>query len=454
MIPLSKRFDMEQEDIRYSDPEDDVKSDREILAGALMSVAQNEIERNALKVYQGYAKKLDDMNKRLREVNAEIRTMMFQRGARDEAYTKKLEDLKAEKDKLEKSIAKWDSKLFSLEITKSLQDLLDREKQRTAKLWIDAGRKAMNNYREKQLCRVYTQKIEEKAKNLRKMLLENSEKYHIPDAFKKPVAAFLSLLDFSSERALQGGELTKKDMELQAAFAEVETLLQALTDENSSEYLTGLDLPPDAVEEFVALSKEVAQMAIDGREGDTMVLRRMSSEQLKTLNTTLYAMTRAVRQANDLFANERFRHVSEIALDFIGNSEQYAAREKRSKISDFLSWENMVPYYAFKRLGAAGEALFKGFMQGQDTFAFLVKEIIDFTDKLYTEEEVKAWSKEVHTFDGTNGVYHHGADHVALRAVEGQGCPPAHSRRRWTHPGYFLWCQEQIHQRSQRHHPW
>ncbi len=45
--------------IFYSDPEDDVKSDREILAGALMSVAQNEIERNALKVYQGYVKQLD-----------------------------------------------------------------------------------------------------------------------------------------------------------------------------------------------------------------------------------------------------------------------------------------------------------------------------------------------------------------------------------------------------------
>lgn|GEM_PF-2065280 len=387
----------------HSDPEDDVKSDREILAGALMSVAQNEIERNALKVYQGYVKQLDDRTARLREVNAEIRSMMFQKGARDEAYTKKLEGLKAEKATLERAIDRWDRKLFALEVTKSLQDLLDREKQRTAKLWIDAGRKAMNNYREKQLCRVYTQKIEDKAKNLRKMLLENSEKYHIPDAFKKPVAAFLSLLDFSSERALQGGELTKKDMELQAAFAEVVTLLESLTDENSSEYVNGLDLPPDAVEEFVSLSKEVAQMAIDGREGDTMVLRRMSSEQLKTLNTTLYAMTRAVRQANDLFANERFRHVSEIALDFIGNSEQYAAREQRSKISDFLSWENMVPYYAFRRLGAAGEALFKGFMQGQDTFAFLVKEIIDFTDKLYTEEEVKEWSRQVHTFDGTNG---------------------------------------------------
>ena len=88
-----------------SDPEDDVKSDREILAGALMSVAQNEIERNALKVYQGYAKKLDEMNARLREVNAEIRTMMFQRGARNEAYTKKLEGLKAEKAKAHRALA-------------------------------------------------------------------------------------------------------------------------------------------------------------------------------------------------------------------------------------------------------------------------------------------------------------------------------------------------------------
>ena len=105
-----------------------MKSDREILAGALMGVAQNEIERNALKVYQGYAKKLDAMNKRLGEVNAEIRTMMFQKGTRDEAYTKKLGALKAEKDKLEKGIAKWDSKLFSLEATKSLQDKITRSK--------------------------------------------------------------------------------------------------------------------------------------------------------------------------------------------------------------------------------------------------------------------------------------------------------------------------------------
>ena len=112
----------------HSDPEDDVKSDREILAGALMGVAQNEIERNALKVYQGYAKKLDEMNARLREVNAEIRSMMFQKGARDEAYTKRLDELKVEKEKLEKGIARWDSKLFSLEVAKSLQDKITRSK--------------------------------------------------------------------------------------------------------------------------------------------------------------------------------------------------------------------------------------------------------------------------------------------------------------------------------------
>ena len=386
-----------------SDPEDDVKSDREILASLLMEAAKNPVERDALAEYQKRARRLDKLNARLHEVEGDIKAMMFARGKRDDAYRERLDALQREKERISRDIDRWDRKLLTLELTTSLQELLDREKKRTAKLWIEAGRNAIGNYREKQLCRIYSEKIEEKAKNLGKMLLENSEKYHIPDAFKKPVAAFLSLLDFSSQRALQGGELTRKDMELQAAFAEVEALLQSLTDENSDEYLAGLDLPPNAVDEFVALSKEVTQMAIESSENGTMVLRRMSSEQLKALNTTLYAMTRAVGQANKLFVNERFQHVSELALDFIDSSEQYAARAQRSKLSDFLSFENMVPYYAFKRFGAAGEALFKGFMQGQDKFAFLVKEIIDFTDKLYTEDEVKEWSRQVHTFEGTNG---------------------------------------------------
>ena len=182
--------------IFYSDPSDDVKSDREILAGALMDVAQNEIERNALKVYQGYAKKLDGMNARLREVNAEIRTMMFQKGARDEAYTKQLDDLKAEKDRLEKGIARWDSKLFSLEVTRSLQELLDREKQRTAKLWIDAGRKTMNNYREKQLCRVYTQKIEEKAKTCARCFWRTARSITCPMPSKSPWRLSFRFLTF------------------------------------------------------------------------------------------------------------------------------------------------------------------------------------------------------------------------------------------------------------------
>ncbi|MBE6605095.1 MAG: hypothetical protein E7639_05270, partial [Ruminococcaceae bacterium] len=386
-----------------SDPEDDVKSDREILASLLMEAAKNPVERDALAEYQKRARRLDKLNARLHEVESDIKAMMFARGKRDDAYRERLDALQREKERISRDIDRWDRKLLTLELTTSLQELLDREKKRTAKLWIEAGRNAIGNYCEKQLCRIYSEKIEEKAKNLGKMLLENSEKYHVPDAFKKPVAAFLSLLDFSSERALRGGDPTQKDALLQASFAEVVTLLQSLTDENSDEYLSGLDLPPDAVDEFVALSKEVAQMAIDGREGDTMVLRRMSSEQLKTLNSTLYAMTRAVRQANELFATERFRHVSELAEGFIAESEQYAARAQRSKLSDLLSWENMVPYYAFKRFGAAGEALFKSFMQGQDKFAFLVKEIIDFTDKLYTEDEVKEWSRQVHTFEGTNG---------------------------------------------------
>lgn len=399
-------FDGSNPDTLYSDPADDEKSDRQILAAALMSTAQNEVERNALTVYQRRVKKLDAMSQRLAEVNEEIRSMMFQRGARDEAYKQRLDALKTEKDKLERSISQGDSKLLTLEATRSLQGLLERERQRTAKLWIDAGRKQMNNYRERNLVRMYADKIEDKAKNLRKMLLENSDKYHIPDAFKTPVASFLSLLDFSSERVLAGGDPTKHDQELQQKFEEVRELLESIANENSDEFLQGLDLPPDAVDAFVELAKEVAQMAIEGQKGGAMVLRRMSSEQLKTLNTTLYAMTRAVRQANELFATERFRHVSELSLDAIGAWEEYASKGKRSKVSDFLTWENLTPYYAFRRLGKAGEALFNGFRKGQSDFAFLAREVMDFTEKLYTKDEVRAWSRQVHTFKSEQGEFY------------------------------------------------
>lgn len=394
-------YDGGNDNMLHSDPEDDVKSDREILVGLVLEDVQNTQEYAALKKYQAKIKSLDAKSKEVVRLNREIDELRYRKGKRGPEYYKQMDALVKERNKLDNEIRRADRLI--LELSKPLQDLVVREKKRTKELWKAKGEKAMSEYREKNLQRVYIERIEKRAKSLRKLLVENSEKYHIPDAFKKPVAAFLSLLDFSSERSLKGGEATLKDKEIQSAFAEVVTLLESLTDENDSEYLAGLDLPPDVVEEFVSLSKEVAQMAIDGREGDTMVLRRMSSEQLKALNSTLYEMGRAVRQANELFTKERFRHVSEMALDFIGNSEQYVTREKRSKISDFLSWENMVPYYAFRRLGAAGEALFKGFMQGQDTFAFLVKEIIDFTDKLYTEDEVKKWTREVHTFDGTNG---------------------------------------------------
>ena len=390
----------------FSDPADDEKSAREVLSAALMGAAQNEVERNALKVYQQRIKKLDGMTRRLAEVKAEIQSMMFQRGTRDDTYTQRLEALKQEKEKLERGVSQGDSKLLKLEATRSLQALLERERQKTAKLWIDAGRKKMNNYRERNLVQMYSGKIEEKAKALRRMLLENSEKYHIPDAFKIPVASFLALLDFSSDRLLAGGDPTRHDQEIQKRFEEVRVLLESIANENSDEFLRGLDLPPDAVDEFTALAKEVSQMAIEGEKNGAMVLHRMSSEQLNTLNSTLYAMTRAVRQANELFATERFRHVSELSLDAIGTWEQYAAKSKRSKVSDFLTWENLTPYYAFRRLGKAGEALFDGFRRGQSQFAFLSKEIMNFTGHLYNKDEVRAWERRVHTFKSEQGEFY------------------------------------------------
>lgn len=385
----------------YSDPEDDVKSDREVLAEMVLAEVKDDKEYTELQKYQAKIKSLDKKNREVVRLSREIDELRFKKGKRGPEYYEQMEALVKARDKLDGEIRRADRALLAL--SQPLQDLVIREKKRTKELWRAKGAQAMAEYREKNLQRAYVEQIEKKAKSLRKLLLENSEKHHIPDVFKQPVAAFLSLLDFSSERALRGGEQTQRDKELHAAFVEVVEILKSITDEDGGEYFSCLDLPLDAVEELEELAKDVAQMAIEGREGGTMVLRRMSSAQLKTLNSTLYAMGRAVRQANELFATERYRHVSDLANTSIAFWEQFAPRGEENALKTFLNWENLTPYYAFERLGPGGEALFRGFMRGQSKFAFLSDAITRFTDQLYTDKEVREWSREVHTFDGSKG---------------------------------------------------
>lgn len=90
-------------------------SNRILLANALETAAQNEIEANKLREYKEKIALIDAEQQKLSELNSQIREMSFSKGKRD---TAKLKELRDEAAKTANRINTYDRQLLNLESTK------------------------------------------------------------------------------------------------------------------------------------------------------------------------------------------------------------------------------------------------------------------------------------------------------------------------------------------------
>ena len=125
VIPLSKRFDATNNDIRYSARDTEAVSNRELLAGALESVTEHDIELKKLQEYKAKISAMEELEAKLADINAQIKDLSFSKGPRDKA---KLSALKDEKIQTQNRINIYDKQLLRLESTKALQNVLTRER--------------------------------------------------------------------------------------------------------------------------------------------------------------------------------------------------------------------------------------------------------------------------------------------------------------------------------------
>lgn len=143
VIPLSQRFKSDSDDIRfqlrYQDDANQI-SDRELLASALDTVAQNDTERDYLKRYRKYIKELEQKQTQLDDLSARLKELKA-----DKASAKANRDLIMRMENnaktLENSIQRTDKRLLDFEATKTLKDVMAREKaawKQTAKARSDA----------------------------------------------------------------------------------------------------------------------------------------------------------------------------------------------------------------------------------------------------------------------------------------------------------------------------
>ena len=227
-----------------------------------------------------------------------------------------------------------------------------------------------------------------------------------PDIIRAPYAEFLSSIDLTSKRVLNGGEPTKNDLRVASAMDSLAKAIEKKLGTQSPETETNvvldtgyLDLPAHFVEKL----KELAEDLKKRMETDGHIVNSMTSEEIKALTKFIKTLNHSIKEMSTLYANMRFARVEQLGNDSMVFLKGLGEYKNSNSIVDFVTWDNALPYYTFKRFGVAGESVFEELMDAQDKLAYLAKEIFKFKDKTWSNKEASEWSKDTHTIELPSG---------------------------------------------------
>ena len=135
------------ENLLYSEQDSDKLTNRVLLANALESVAQNDIEKKRLEEYKDKLNTIYEAEKQLADIRKEANALRFKKG-RTAAETQKLKSLDEEAGKIANRITVYDRQLFNLEATAALKGVLYREREKARKKANKKNKEILANRRE------------------------------------------------------------------------------------------------------------------------------------------------------------------------------------------------------------------------------------------------------------------------------------------------------------------
>lgn len=379
-------------------------TDREVLSIAASEVNVEGLtdgERDALNIFKRRLDNLNELEQKRAEEGRKYKEQQFGANVDRAEAQKTLNRMKI----LDDQIKRASSEVLDVEKKEVLKRVLQRSRKVVEKAEREHGQELLRRYRDRRnnsaAIKKYRDRIVITSMQLSDWLFKNSDKEHVPEVLKKPVLELLTSIDFSSKRLLSGGQETKADKKFGANLAALNKLL-----EGQQGAIDGVDNAVDNIGAYLDISAENRQFLNDlvntvasaSSDGTTFTINRMTSEELKNFSHFLKNLSTAIRKANATLANARYENIPSMAQDSMAHME--AMGEARAldgtKLVKLIGWKNATPYFAFKRFGEAGKALFEGLYKGWGKMAFHQQEILKFTKDLYKAKEVRKWRSEIH----------------------------------------------------------
>ena len=319
VIPLSERFNEENEDIRYQLREQGLSA-REVLSSALTDIAETDAERSKLISYQRAVKSLDETQAQLDDIRSQIHDIMFTKGS----DRSKLKSLETQKAQIEKKLDWWDKRLMSLQNTAPLKAVLNRERARVRK---QTRAEVMENVREKRETSAVRKSIKSMMEKWNSKLQVNGPNKNIPAPFAKTIAELSQALDLTSGRPLSEKAVDKLN-KLKSVYDIVM---------NDEDYKTLQD----------PVTKMYLDNAIDAINNTP--LRQMGREQLESLYDAMKCINSVMFEANRLRDKAYRRDTAETGQAMIMDTDE-AIAPKWKFWRDYETWQ-LTPDRFFAMLG-------------------------------------------------------------------------------------------------------
>ena len=384
-------------------------SDRDVLRIAAQMAKNSEsrsltdADRARLGIIEQKLGRIDEAEEQRQGFLEEKRAILAGREAKElsDAERAQLRNVQKNLDTVNGKIRRLNEELSQTQEKKVVKALLKKARVVVER---DAVQRSVSSYRETRQRAEYMGKlrrsVERNAKRLQEMLLTNTDKKHVPEALKKPVAELLRSMNLISKRGLAGGAMTKADERYVKALRGIQDVLarQSLYEENGKgDDLIGgyLDLPAGFQMLLNAYVSKV-EKAIEEHPLRNGVLQTMTVEELEETNTVLSVISTAVTEMNKLMVNRQFATVVDAAEDTIWALNEHEQHQRKTG-ENFLVWDNCLPWYAFQRFGEGGKSIFQGLMNGWDKLAFNTKKVLDFRNGLIDDKTARKWDTETHT---------------------------------------------------------
>ena len=438
---MTRRSNKFSDNLKYSDRDSDSVSNRSLLANAFESAAQDDIERSKIQEYKGKIGLINAEERKLQELNQQIKDLSFAKGPKD---TAKIRELQFEARQTANRINTYDKQLLRLEASKPLQDVLTREKKMAYQRAEKKGKEALAAYKEKamktqremmdryQASRKQSienrhrtemrHKIKDVVNELNQYLLHGTKDRHVPDSLQRAVAEALDAVNMDTvgaeeriaklEAEMLKAKTPEKIQEISRKIDHIREMgdkmngrLKKLKDAYD-ELLKSPDM--NTVNAYDEVIHNKLESVID-KIGNT-ALRDMSLAQLEDVYDMYRMVLTAIRDVNKSFKDAKKQSISTRANAVMAQVEEVGGKHKESlallnSIKKFF-WNNLKPVYAFEHIGSITlTEAFKNVRAGEDVWALDITEARDFYLEKVRKYKYESWDlQKQYRFQSTSGM--------------------------------------------------